>query len=130
LSATHFLNVDLEISSQHDLQPLVDALGRKVRVPYVGREHGKYGAKLEVARTTRTADSTVRALCDLIRKLPKPARILWDTAVTRSLSIGVQAGEHPNSHDFVIQAETVRAASAVDSQIVLTVYSPALLRAE
>jgi hypothetical protein len=41
-SATHFLNVDLDIYSRSDLQPLVDGFGRKVSVMYVGKLKGKY----------------------------------------------------------------------------------------
>jgi hypothetical protein len=72
MPTTEFLNVDLDIYSKHDLQPLIERLGRKVHVLYVGRERGKYSAHLEVAKNTKTADSTLRAFCRLIEDLPKP----------------------------------------------------------
>ena len=122
--ATHFLNVDLEIYSTRDLQPLVRRLGRRVFVLYLGREYGKYCAKLEVAKNTRTADFTIRALCRLIEALPKPERSLWDTASVRSFSIGIQAGCHPNPCDVTIRPMTIQAVSALGSQIVLTIYPP------
>jgi hypothetical protein len=73
-SATHYLNVDLDIYSTRDLQPLVKAFGSKVIVLCVGRERGKYGAHLEMSRRTPTADSTVRAFCRLIERLPEAER--------------------------------------------------------
>jgi hypothetical protein len=36
-ATTHFLNVDPDVYSEADLQPLVAALGNKVMVLYVGR---------------------------------------------------------------------------------------------
>lgn len=121
-SATHFLNVDLVIYSRRDLQPLVTALGRKVIVLYVGRERGKYSAHLEIAGLTKTVDSTIRAFCRLIDRLPKPERLLWNKAAVRSFSIGIQVGTHPNPRDYTIRPGTVSAVSDVAAQIVLTIY--------
>jgi hypothetical protein len=122
-SATHFLNVDLDIRSKHDLQPLVKALGRRVIVLYVGREQRNWSAHLEVARNVRTADAAIWAFCGLIEGLPKPARALWNTANVRGFSIGIQGGMQPNPCDFVIRPKTVRAVSLLGAQIVLTIYA-------
>ncbi len=72
-SATH-LNVDLDIYSRRDLQPLVKAFGSKVIVLHVGRERRKYSAHLEIAGLTKTADSTTWAFCRLIERLPERER--------------------------------------------------------
>jgi hypothetical protein len=125
-SATHYLNVDLDIYSTRDLRPLVKAFGSKVIVLCVGRERGKYGAHLEMSRRTPTADSTVRAFCRLIERLPEAERLLWNNATVRSLSIGVRAGKQPNPYDFAIKARTIQALSEVAAQIVLTVCPPDL----
>jgi hypothetical protein len=121
---THFLNVDLDIYSKRDLQPLVKAFGSKVHVLYVGRERAKYSAHLEIAGLTKTADSTLRAFCRLIERLPERARRLWTSATVRSFSIGIRAGTHPNPCDFTIQPGTVKAVSDLGAEIVLTIYAP------
>jgi hypothetical protein len=90
-ASTHFLNVDLDIYSKADLQPLVSALGKKVMVLYVGRVRQTHCALLEVAKITRTADATIRAFGSLIQALPKPERNLWNAAKIRDFNIGVQA---------------------------------------
>ena len=123
LSATHFLNVDLDIYSKHDLQPLVKALGRRVVVLYVGRERRKWSAHLEVAKNVRTADAAIWAFCGLIEGLPKPERARWNAANVRSFSIGIHAGMQPNSCDFIIRPKTLEAASRLGAQIVLTIYA-------
>jgi len=127
-SSTEFLNVDLELCAPYDLQPLVTALGRKVIVLYAGRTGRSYSAHLELARPTTSADSTIRGFCSLIRALPPPARQLWDRARKRDFSIGVQAGEQPNSSDFVIEASTVQAVADLAGRIVLTVYGEQMNR--
>ena len=124
LSATHYLNVDLDIYSGRDLQSLVKAFGSKAIVLYVGRERGKYGAHLEISQRTTTPDSTIRAFCRLIEGLPEPERLLWNNATIRSLSIGVRAGKQPNPCDFTIRPRTIQALSEVAAQIVLTIYPP------
>jgi len=122
-STTHFLNVDLEITSKYDLQPLVQRLGRKVHVHYVGRDRGKYSARLEIAKDTKTADSTIRALCRLIEALPEAERSMWNAAIVRSFSIGIQAGPQPNPCDFVIRPQTLRVVSDLAAEIVFTIYA-------
>jgi hypothetical protein len=123
-SATHYLNVDLDIYSRHDLRPLVKGFGAKVNVLYVGRDRGQYCAHLEIIQHTGTADSTIWAFCRLIEGLPEPERLLWNNATVRSFSVGVQAGTQPNSCDFTIRPRTVNAVSEVAAQIVLTIYAP------
>jgi hypothetical protein len=121
-----FLNVDLDVYSRSDLQPLVNGFGKKVIVLYVGRERRRFSAHLELARYFRkpSADSTIRAFCTLIRALPRPERELWNGARTREFSVGVQAGQQPFACDFRIEGQTVKAVAELGAVIVLTVYGP------
>lgn len=123
-SATHFLNVDLDIYARSDLQPIVNALGRKVIVLHAGRTRGTHHAHLELARTRKTADATIRGFCELIRALPKRERDLWNTAKVRDFNIGVQAGTRPYATEFAVAAETLKAAHESGARLVLTVYAP------
>jgi hypothetical protein len=52
---THFLNVDLDIYSTRDIQPLVTALGTKVLVLRIGRTKRTYGAHLAAIKLTKNA---------------------------------------------------------------------------
>src|ERR1700740_1107749 len=90
--AAQFLNVDLDVYSSHDLQPLVNGFGKKVIDLYVGRERKGYSTHLELAGLRKpSADSTIRAFCALIRALPKKERELWNGAKSREFSVGVEA---------------------------------------
>ena len=64
ITHTHYLNVDLDIYAKCDLQPLVTALGKSVVVLYCGRMKRTHCAHLELARDTKTADSTIRRFCN------------------------------------------------------------------
>lgn len=122
---SQFLNVDLDVYSRSDLRLLVNGFGKRVIALYVGRERRKYSAHLELAGFQRSsADSTMRAFCNLIRALPKTERELWNGAKTREFSVGVQAGQQPFACDFRIEAQTVKAVAELGGVIVLTVYGP------
>jgi len=123
---TTFLNVDLDLYSRSNLEPLVAALGQQVSVLYTGRHRKIYEAHLELAslRKTRSADSAIRGFSDLIEALPRAARKLWDTARIRDFNIGVQAALQPHSYKIPLARETVEAATRLQARIVFTVYAP------
>jgi|GEM_PF-905238 len=121
---THFRNVDLEICSSSDLQPLVDAFGKKVFVLHVGRFRRSYEAFLEVSKRTKDVDGTIRAFCELIRALPRPAKKLWNEAKARDFNVGIQACDQPSSAAFLLSADTLQQAAKLGARIVITVYSP------
>jgi hypothetical protein len=123
---THFLNVDLDIYSKSNLQPLVTAMGKQVHVLFLGRIKRTHQAHLELWKSGlhESADSIVRGFCVLIQKLPKSGVELWNGAKVRDFNVGVQAAMQPHSHEIALAAETVRAAAEVNARIVLTVYAP------
>ena len=120
---THFRNVDLDIYSREDLQPLVDAFGKHVMDLYVGRVRRTYEARLEVAAVARNPEWTIRRFVTLIRKLPPRARRLWRDAKVREFNIGVQAGDTPNSWEFCLSPELLSDVAALGARIGFTVYS-------
>jgi hypothetical protein len=122
---TEYLNVDLDITSRRDLQPLVSALGRRVFVLHVDG-NGRHSAGLEVAAMTRTADRTIRRFATLVKSLPPRARTLWNRARSRDLNIGIQAGHDARAFTCLVGPDAVRAAAEIGARIVITVYGSAL----
>ena len=115
----NFLNVDLEIRSRRDLQPLLTFWGDQALL-HAARVGRIYCASLEVRRYFRkpTADGTIRGFCSLIRKLPPKERELWDTAFVRDFNIGFDAGYSTT----VITAAALETTVEVGARIVITVY--------
>jgi hypothetical protein len=122
--ATRFLNVDLDIYSTRDFQPLLDAFGKKVIVLYSGRVKRTHRAHLELAKMTKTADATVKDFCVLVEALPNAERALWNRVKRRDFNIGVQAGVTPTFTEFVLEVETLKAVQRSGGRIVFTVYAP------
>jgi len=123
---THFANVDLDIHSRSDLEPIAAAMGDKVNVLFVGRVRRHYEAHLELSRITQTADSTIRGFCALIRQLPKAGRRLWDNATIREFNIGIQSQMKPIAFEITIGEAAVKEASERNARIGFTIYSPAI----
>ena len=121
---TSFLNVDLDIWSRRPLEPLVEALGKKILVHHVGKEGRRQGAHLSLSRCGQSADARTRALARLVEKLPKAARKLWDDATAREFNVGIQAGLTPFSHEIRLSAETLEMVARLGGSVVVTTYAP------
>ena len=124
---TRFLNVDLDIWSTQPLEPLVEAMGRRVMVLHVGQEGRRQGAHLELARsaTGTTADQLIRGFIALVKQLPRTARASWNRANVRSFNVGVQSASRPFSFEVPLEARTLQAIASVNAQLVTTVYGAA-----
>jgi len=121
LDKNSFLNVDVEIFSKSDLQPLVAALGHKVMVHYLGPEFRKHKAYLCLAGAQpKTPENGILRYCKLIQKLPPKERALWDTAKSRSFDIGIEAPKQETYYWAAVGSEAIRAE--VGAQIAITVY--------
>ena len=127
LDKTTFLNVDLRVYSKSDLQPLIDAMGDKIKRLYVGRERRMFKAQLELAAQPKSPESAVRGYCKLIQELPPAARKLWDTARTREFDIGIEAPAATKFYWFSIAPTVIKASSEINAFIVVTIYGPAKL---
>ena len=117
-----FLNVDVDLFSRTPLDPLVAAFGRKVMVHYVGRELRWHSAHFSLW-FPRNADAAIKRLTQLITKLPKPARRLWNEAAKRVFNVGYQSGFRPHCFESEISSAAVAAASRVGAAIIVTIYA-------
>jgi len=120
--ATNFLNVDLDILSRSPLEPLVAAFGDKIQTHYVGREGSRYSAHLERG-FPRNADTGIKALAALVRRLPMPARRLWEKAQIKDFNIGIQAGIKPHYCEFPLHTDTLSELVKLGARVVITVYA-------
>lgn len=126
LDTSLFRNVDLDIYSMSDLQPLVQALGDKVIDLFVGRVKRTYEAHLELAAWKRDQSPTwvILGLCKVIKALPPSKRRLWNAAKTKSFDIGIEAPRKGSHYWSAVAPEAVRAAAELGAQIAITVYGP------
>jgi len=118
---THFVNVDLDICSESDLEPLVTALGEQV---YVLPPPQSCEAHLELTCELGGADGAIRKFAALIDALPGAPRKIWDMAKARDFNIGVQTAVQPVYYVMPLSCEAVEAAARLNARIVFTVYPP------
>jgi hypothetical protein len=115
----HFLNADLEILSDQDLQPLIDEIGDRAFLLYGGSytdEH-PFRASFEINHDpdTKTPESLILAFCDLIDGLGLRSRALWDSSHERVIDIGYEVlGSQERTQDRLTR-DTLR--RMVDLQI-------------
>jgi hypothetical protein len=125
LDKTQFRNVDLDIFSKSDLEPLVAAFGEKVLDLYVGRERRLYKVVLELnSERHKSPQSKIVGFCKLIRELPPAARELWDTARTRTFDIGIEATGPYKYYRFDLATSTIEAVLEINARIAVTVCGP------
>jgi hypothetical protein len=124
---THFLNVDLDVFSRASLDPIVESFGERVVVLYAGRRGRGYSAHFELADSglsDQQPDMLISRLVRLIKRLPRPARRLWNQADAREFNIGIEAAARSSVFEVRLQPETLAAVAAIGGQVVVTVYAP------
>jgi hypothetical protein len=105
-----------------DLNRLIAAFGKKVIVLHAGLIKRIHHARLELAGQVTTPDAAIRRLNTLAESLPVGPRKIWNSALERTLDIGIQAGQLPYAAEFRLAEETIKAIAAVNVRIVVTVY--------
>ena len=119
-----FLNVDLEIDSLEQLQPIIDDFGEDVLVLY----HGKNGngfdfAAFEVsAESDRDGDGIISTFCVLIENLSPESKSIWDKCHSKKFDVGFQSGDFPRSYQTEIRADTIERVAQLGASIVITIY--------
>ena len=121
-----FLNVDLEIESHRNLQPIVDSFGDDAVNLYCGQARGHYLATFETSNTEADPDSIVSYFCMLVKALDGEAKELWDTAFTKVFDIGYESVLEARSYSYSseIRAETIERVAALGASLRVTIYPP------
>jgi hypothetical protein len=123
MNAPHFLNVDLEIESEHELAALEAELASKVCF-LAGRRVGTgcFSLCLEILPQRRTADDTILALCALLERLSAKARRAWRSAYKKEFDAGYEAGPPQVVTHISFRADTLQRLSKLDATLLVTIY--------
>ena len=120
------MNVDLDIVAHVPLDGLVEAMGERAFVLYIGNKGRKYEAHVELASSPMgmPADRTIMGLVSLVKGLPRRYRRIWDSAKSRVFNVGIEAGLEPHSYALRLDQRTIDAVAEVRGDVVVTVYAP------
>jgi hypothetical protein len=119
-----FLNVDLEVYSRRSLQFLVTTLGGTVEVLFLGKQGALHLAAVELAGSgwQQSPDPIIMRMVKLIRRLPEPARAIWDSASERRFDVGCESPDGSHGFALALRSSTVAAIAEVNGTIAFTIY--------
>jgi hypothetical protein len=117
---TQFLNVDLDIRAEHDLDALLEHFADSAFV--LNRTTDFASVELNSSGDDPTLEETIRGFATLIEGLPGAGQRIWDQCQSRSMNIGIQAGREPHSVEFVLSKESINRLAAIGCEIAITVY--------
>jgi hypothetical protein len=90
----HFLNADLDIFSDQDLQLLIDEIGDRAVLLHGGPfiDDLPFVARYEIDHDpdTKTPESLILAFCELVEGLSPASRAIWDSARERVIDLGYE----------------------------------------
>jgi hypothetical protein len=119
-ATTSFLNVDLDLGAQCDLEEFLRCLG-----PYViVLNRTEQGASVELNQTYSSVDEVLLKWIEIIQRLPQEAKSIWDQCEFRVMNIGIQSGVEPHEAHFSISGKTISLLASIQCEIVFTVYAP------
>jgi hypothetical protein len=123
-----YLNTDLDLKSDHDLDPVVAALStRGVAALYPAQfagERGGWGVTFESATSTMSAEPEVdlAVLLAAVEALPPAARAAWDAATLREFNLGYDCGDEPWAFNNGLSVATLRRIAGAGATLRITMY--------
>ncbi|MCZ6836678.1 MAG: hypothetical protein O7G85_12950 [Planctomycetota bacterium] len=107
-----FITIDLDLESERDLQPILDAFSPTAFVLHHARTGDLDFARLEMdgLEIEKDPDVALNKFCELVEALPADLREQWDQCSKRILDLGYDSGdERPERgcHWTLIQSETI-----------------------
>ena len=115
-----FINVDLDVESAEELQPLIDAMAPHAYS--LERPPGQASFEVNDA-SPNDPEVVILEFIRIVKSLPAAARKVWDAASKRVFDIGLQSGRHPFLRSYNIGIETLRQAADIRAQIAITIYA-------
>ncbi len=122
MNETHFLNVDLDIESNENLDELVKELGKNLSIMTHHSNDGINFASFE------TSGSGIEEIIDMfivsIEGLNGNSKAIWNSCIKREFNFGFQCGIKPNGYTAEIDPELLTKIINVGGQVGITIYPP------
>jgi hypothetical protein len=123
MAAPQFLNLDVVLKSNSNLDALVEHLGERVFVISHQEHERQFILVLELADEQRhDAQSCTQQFLMIIDALPDTAINLWKACTSRTFSYGFESGEDRPALNTTISVDVLRQIAGIDADIAITVY--------
>jgi hypothetical protein len=117
-----FLNLDIVLKSNSNLDALVEHLGERVFVLSHQEYERQFILVLELAETIHDAQSCTQQFLTIIDALPNTGMNLWKACTSRTFSYGFDSGADHPALETRISADLLRQIARIDADIEITVY--------
>ena len=121
---THFLNVDLELTTRGEIAPLLALWKKEIVVLRNSIDDGVRTVWLEVVPEQRGVEQVLLCFLDMIEKFPDDVRELWNACEDRCFNVGIQAGSTPHDSTYSVSPHTLGRVAAAMARVAVTVYAP------
>ena len=119
-----FLNVDIDVRSVVDPEPLAKALGRAVLCQRVGKVGGAHWVRFMLSRQPTSPTDAILGFAKLVNRLSAGHRAIWNNARSKEFDVGIESGFEPFSAEWVLERRVIEAIAALGARLRLTVYAP------
>jgi hypothetical protein len=116
VKAFRFLNVDIDLVSQHGFEALLARIGDKILV----LRADDTVLSFELGYSPSTADDAAIGVGRLVDDLPTDARLCWNRCQSREFNIGVEGGAVTT--EIALTQATIDVLSRIGLSIRVTVY--------
>ena len=121
-----FLNADLDVFSDRDLQPLIDEIGERAFLLHGGpfTDELPFMARYEIDHDpgTKSPETLIVTFCLLIESLSSTSRALWDSSRERVIDLGYEVlTSRDRTHDR-ITADTLARLAALHIDLAWSFY--------
>lgn len=119
-----FLNVDLEIESNQNLQSIIENFGKNISVLYYGKRENdvNFGAFSLSDSFEKNADEIILVFCSLIENFSTESKRIWKNSISKRFDIGFQSGDSPKNYQTEIRTDTIEIVAKLGASIVITIY--------
>lgn len=136
--AFQFVNADLEITSNADLEVIKAAFaryGHRFADMYCGRTGpDRYLASFEVhpddGRDDQTAQEKIHAFCDAILEFEGASHDLWNHALKRVIDLGYETDDHCKPFKDTLSVDTLQRMASLNIDLAITLYPQTIQQAE
>lgn len=121
-----YLNTDLDLSAEFDLDPLAAALEslRVFPLHVTQGEDGAWYSTFELLGQEADPETTIVKLLDAIEALDETAQDLWSKCSFREFNIGYEGGQEPGVFSTGLDSDLLARIALLGASLRVTVYPP------
>ena len=117
MTETHFLNIDLDIESEHDITSLINELETKeLIILHRERKSATLESNLDGKEILDSFDKAISSLSNESKKL-------WDSSYLKVFDIGFDSGDEPRIYQYDFSNKEVKIIATLGATMKVTIYA-------